>query len=361
MPTPMIDWVIADWVAERMARRGEPATAALAGIDLAPLAADAERRVIAYTGLVPRGPMPPPEAIDRSQWAKANLASTRAMMEPLLDAAASKLGPVKGTGRLWLGAVSSAEIGVLIGFMAQRVLGQYELILLDELADGQEPRLLFVLPNLADAVGRFEADELEFVTWVTLHEVTHAVQFGGVPWLRDYLASQIRELMDSAQQRMNVERRAGGLPTREDLARLGRTAQRVGRAALRLDLLGMVGSPRERAVMDRVQAVMAVVEGHAEHVMDAVAPELLPSLPELRTAMDKRRKQQSGVAKYLGKLLGLELKMRQYTQGKAFCDQIVAQAGTGALNHVFSSPEALPTLAEIQDPAAWLERNRAYL
>jgi coenzyme F420 biosynthesis associated uncharacterized protein len=244
--------------------------------------------------------------------------------------------------------------------MAQRVLGQYELILLDELADGREPRLLFVLPNLSDAISRFEADELEFVTWVTLHEVTHAVQFGGVPWLREYLAAQIRELMESAQERINVERKPG-LPTREDLIRAGRGALRVGRAALRLDLLGMVGNQREQAVMDRVQAVMAVIEGHAEHVMDAVAPELLPSLPKMRAAIDKRRKQQRGVAKYLGKLLGLEMKMRQYTQGKAFCDQIVAQAGTAVLNHLFSSPQALPTLAEISDPAAWLERNRAHL
>jgi coenzyme F420 biosynthesis associated uncharacterized protein len=349
----MIDWVIADWVAERMASRGEPATSALGEIDLRPLATDAERRVVAYTGLVPLGPIPAPEGIDRSEWARTNLSSTRAMIEPLLDAAAGKLGPAKGTGRLWLGAVSSAEIGLLIGFMAQRVLGQYELILLDELADGQQPRLLFVLPNLADAVGKLEADELEFVTWVTLHEVTHAVQFGGVPWLREYLASQVRELMESAQQRMNAQKRSR-LPTREDVVR-------VGRSALRLDLLGMVGTPRERAVMDRVQAVMAVIEGHAEHVMDAVAPELLPSLPDLRAAMDKRRKQQRGIAKYLGKLLGLEMKMRQYTQGKAFCDLIVAAAGTGALNHLFSSPQALPTLAEIKDPSAWLERNRANL
>lgn len=349
----MIDWVIADWVAERMASRGEPASSALAGIDLRSLAADAEQRVVAYTGLVPSGPIPTPEGIDRNEWVKTNLSSTRTMLEPLLDAAAGKLGPAKGTGRLWLGALSSAEIGVLIGFMAQRVLGQYELILLDELADGQEPRLLFVLPNLADAVARFEADELEFVTWVTLHEVTHAVQFGGVPWLRDYLASQVRELMESAQQRMNVQQRSR-LPTRE-------TVVRVGRATLKLDLLGMIGTPRERAVMERVQAVMAVVEGHAEHVMDAVAPDLLPSLPDLRAAMDKRRKQQRGVAKYLGKLLGLEMKMRQYTQGKAFCDRIVTEAGTGALNRMFSSPQELPTLAEIVDPALWLERNRANL
>jgi len=123
----------------------------------------------------------------------------------------------------------------------------------------------------------------------------------------------------------------------------------------------MVGNQRERVVMDRAQAVMAVIEGHAEHVMDAVAPELLPSLPELRRSMDKRRKQQRGVSRYLGKLLGMEMKMRQYTQGKAFCDRIVDASGTGALNHLFSGPKALPTLAEIENPDAWLERNRAYL
>jgi coenzyme F420 biosynthesis associated uncharacterized protein len=349
----MIDWVIADWVAERMAGRGEPTSPAVAAIDLRPLAEDAERRVVAYTGLTPLGPLPAPEGIDRSEWAKTNLASTRAMIQPVLDAATGKLGPAKGTARLWLGALSSAEIGLLVGYMAQRVMGQYELILLDELADGQAPRLLFVLPNLADAAGRFEADELEFVTWVTLHEVTHAVQFGSVPWLREYVAAQVRELMESAQQRVNSQR-TPRFPSRADLAR-------VGRAALRLDLIGIVGNKRERDVIDRAQAVMAVIEGHAEHVMDAVAPELLPSLPQLRSAIDKRRKQQRGLSKYLAKLLGLEMKMRQYTQGKAFCDQLVAAAGTGALNHLFSGPEALPTLAEIESPGAWLERNSAHL
>jgi coenzyme F420 biosynthesis associated uncharacterized protein len=356
MPPPVIDWVIADWVAGRIAGRGGPSRvpeSLVSEIDLGPLAADAERRVIAYTGLVPTGPTPPPEGIDRHEWAKSNLASTRAMIEPLLDTAAGKLGPAKGAARLWLGAASSAEIGLLVGFMAQRVLGQYELILLDERAAGHEPRLLFVLPNLDDAVRRFDADPLEFVTWVTLHEVTHAVQFGAVPWLREYLASQIRELMASAEQRLEV-RKTRRLPTRADVAR-------VGRAALRLDLVGMVASERERTVIDRAQAVMAVVEGHAEHVMDAVAPELLPSLPDLREAMDKRRQQQRGLAKYISRLLGLEMKLRQYTQGKAFCDQIVTAAGVGALNHVFSSPETLPSLAEIENPAAWLARNRAFL
>ena len=110
-------------------------------------------------------------------------------------------------------------------------------------------------------------------------------------------------------------------------------------------------------MLDRVQAVMAVIEGHAEHVMDAVAPDLLPSLPKLRAALDRRRQSQSGLSRLVARLLGLELKLRQYEQGKYFCDEIVRARGTAALHHLWSSPEALPTLAEIQDPAAWLARE----
>jgi coenzyme F420 biosynthesis associated uncharacterized protein len=188
---------------------------------------------------------------------------------------------------------------------------------------------------------------------VTLHEVTHAVQFGGVPWLREYLATQIRELMGSAEERMEVPRRPR-LPSRDALAR-------VGRAAIRLDVLGMVTNERERSVIDRSQAVMAVIEGHAEHVMDAVAPELLPSLPQLRGSLDRRRKEQRGLAKYVGRLLGFEMKLRQYSQGKDFCDRIVEVAGVDALRYVFSAEEALPTLAEIEAPDAWITRNRQHL
>jgi uncharacterized protein (DUF2342 family) len=154
MGTPMIDWVVAEWVAGQIVNRtaGGGEAGRLGEIALQPLVDVAQQRVVDYTGLVPVGPIPVPEAIDRHEWVQANIISTRAMLDPLLDIAASKLGPAKGTGRLWLGLTSSTEIGVLIGFMGQRVMGQYELILLDERADGQQPRLLFVLPNLQDAV-----------------------------------------------------------------------------------------------------------------------------------------------------------------------------------------------------------------
>ena len=139
------------------------------------------------------------------------------------------------------------------------------------------------------------------------------------------------------------------LPTRPEL-------RRMGSALRRGDLISIVASPGERDTLDRVQAVMAVIEGHAEHVMDAVAPDLLPSLPQLRAALDRRRQSQSGLSRLVAKLLGLELKLRQYEQGKYFCDAIVRAAGPEALTRVFSGPEALPTLAELAEPTAWLRR-----
>lgn len=123
------------------------------------------------------------------------------------------------------------------------------------------------------------------------------------------------------------------------------------------DLIGLVMSPGERAVVDRVQATMAVIEGHAEHVMDAVAPDLIPSLPRLRNSLDQRRRTQSRISRLIGKLLGLELKMRQYERGKIFCDFIVREGGREALLYVFSSPQTLPTLDEIEAPATWLSRT----
>ena len=206
-----------------------------------------------------------------------------------------------------------------------------------------------MLPNLGQAVRAFGANEREFMTWVTLHEVTHAVQFSGVPWLHGHVAGLVRELLDKAELRLDTPRKLRA-PTSEEV-------RRVAGALRHGDLLTVVTSTAERDTLDRVQAVMAVIEGHAEHVMDAVAPDLLPSLPRLRSALDRRRRSQSGLSRLVARLLGLELKLRQYEQGKFFCDAIVRARGTAALEHVFSGPEALPTLAELDAPAAWLART----
>jgi coenzyme F420 biosynthesis associated uncharacterized protein len=344
----LVDWVVAEWIASRVAGLGAAAEGAGATtIDLAALATDAEARVVAYTGLTPSAPLPAPEGVSRSEWVAANLSSMRRLMDPMLAKAGDGLGPLKPAAQLTIGFTVSGEVGLLVGYMAQRVLGQYELVLLEEV-DPPPPRLLFVLPNLAKAVTGFKADEREFLTWVTLHEVTHAVQFGGVPWLQPHLGGLVQEIMASAEVRLDTKRRFR-LPSRDGL-------RRVGGALRRGDLISVVTNDGERDTLDRVQAVMAVIEGHAEHVMDAVAPELLPSLPHLRQSLDDRRQNQTLISRIVGRLLGLELKLKQYERGKIFCDAVVAAAGPAALTQVFSAPVALPSLAEIEDPAAWLKR-----
>jgi coenzyme F420 biosynthesis associated uncharacterized protein len=344
----MIDWIIAERLATFVAGEGD---AELPTVDLAPLAVESEQRVVAYTGLVPAQPLPAPEGVGRREWIISNIGSMRALLDPVLSRAGANLGPLRPAVQIGVGLVLSTEVGVVLGYLAQRVLGQYELVLLDEAVKDRPPRLLFVMPNLGQAVRSFEADEREFMTWVTLHEVTHAVQFAGVPWLHPHVAGLVQKLLASAEVRIDAPRKLR-IPSREEMREL------VG--ALRDgDLISIVTTTAERETLDQVQAVMAVIEGHAEHVMDAVAPDLVPSLAKLRAAIDRRRRSQTGLSRLVARLLGLDMKLRQYEQGKQFCDAVVAEAGVAALHHVFSSPEALPTLAELADPHAWLERTSA--
>ena len=342
----MVDWFLAQRLARYVA--GEPDTQPPRA-DLQALADDSAERVIAYTGLTPARPLPPAEGISRAEWIAANVGSMRALLDPPLSRVGEGLGPTKHAVRLGAGVVLTAEVGVVLGFLAQRVLGQYELVLLDTTPEDRPPRLLFVLPNLGAAGAAFGADEREFLHWVALHEVTHAVQFAGVPWLQPHMAAMVRELLSHAELRIDA-RRALRMPSRDDLERLV-AAVRNG------DIVSLVASEQERATLERMQATMAVLEGHAEHVMDAVGAPLLPSLPQLRAALDARRRSQSAPARLLAKLLGLEMKLRQYEQGKRFCDAVVGEAGVEALNRVWADPAMLPSSAELDAPLAWLERT----
>ncbi|MHB1835892.1 MAG: zinc-dependent metalloprotease [Solirubrobacteraceae bacterium] len=341
----MIDWILAERIAAWVAGSTD---APAPDCDLAALAAESQRRVTAYTGLEPMRPLPAPEGIDRREWVRANTGAMRALLDPVLTRAQEARKMASGA-KLAAGALVTGEVGVVLGYLAQRVMGQYELVLLDEGADPSPPRLLFVLPNLGQAVRAFDAREEEFVTWVALHEVTHAVQFSAVQWLHGHLSGLVAQLLKSAQLRVE-RRRSPRLPSTAELFDAGR-ALRSG------DLISIVTTPAERETIDRVQATMAVIEGHAEHVMDAVAPDLLPSLPQLRAALNRRRHSQSATSRLLARLLGMELKMRQYEQGKAFFDAIVRAAGTDAMARAFSEPEALPSLAELTDPGAWMRRT----
>jgi coenzyme F420 biosynthesis associated uncharacterized protein len=340
----LVDWFLAEKLATWVAGTAEGARPAA---DLAWMARDAEERVVAYTRLEPRSPLPAPEGVERPEWIRANVSGMKALLDPVLGKVGGS-GPLRPAMRLVAGVALTGEVGIILGLMGQRVLGQYELVLLEE-AGRRPPRLLFVMPNLGGAVRSFGVDEDEFVRWVALHEVTHAVQFAGVPWLQAHLAGLIRRLLEAMELRVDA-RRSARLPTGDDLRRLV-DAVRAG------DLVSLVAKAEERQTIDAIQATMAVVEGHAEHVMDAVGAEVLPSLPRLREALERRRRSASAPAKLLMRLLGLEMKLRQYTMGKAFCDAVVAEGGIERLNDVWTSPDRLPTGGELADPELWLRRT----
>ena len=336
----MIDWGLAERIAAGVAGTPSGGTA-LAG-DLVAVTSEARERVIAYTGLTPVREIPQPEAVDRREWLRMNLRSMRATMQPLEDKLSGG-GPLRAAGGLLVGA----EIGGLTGYLSQRVLGQYELVLLDA---ASPERLLFVAPNLREGARRLDVEEADLVAWVGIHEVTHAVQFTGVPWLREHMAGELRALLETVDVDVDLAKLPSSLPSLDDLRGAVDRFRDGG-------LVTMVAGPERMAILDRVQATMAVIEGHAEHVMDAVGEGLLPTLPELREALDRRRREKPPAVKLLERLIGLELKMRQYELGRSFCDGVVERGGIETLNRVWSSPAAMPTLPELEAPQSWIERT----
>ena len=322
--------------------------------DIQHWSARAEDEVRRFTGLVPAHDLPDPEPVLREEWAEANVEALAELLAPVGERLEQRLvsaGPLAGPLRVAAQATLAAEVGLVVGFLATRVLGQYDLSLLGH---ERAPRLLFVSANIAGAAREMDVDGESFLAWIALHEVTHAFQFAGMPWLRGHLGGLLEDYLETVDVRIR-RGSAGGLPSMPDPARLVDAFREGGLAAL-------VQTHEQRAIMDRVQAAMAVVEGYSEHVMDALGVDVVPDYPGLREAMERRRRSRSAPERILFRLLGLDMKMRQYELGRRFCAAVVEQAGMEALNQVWSAPEALPTLSELEAPAAWLarvERERA--
>jgi coenzyme F420 biosynthesis associated uncharacterized protein len=335
----VIDWNLAGQVARGIAGlqpAGDPAPFER----LSTPAAESERLVSAYTGLTPSAPLPVAEAVGRAEWIDSNLASLGGVLDPVAAKISTKLGPFGGAA----GALLGLEAGAVSGFLGGRVLGQYEFPVLDATAPA---RLLFVAPNLGHAARTLDADADQLLRWVALHEITHALQFGGVPWLREHIAGLVGQLLAA------VDVDPSGLLRLPDASDLRGMLDRVREDGL---AFVAIGNDR-RGLLESAQAFMALLEGYAEHVMDAVGASMLTDLEAMRAAMDRRRHERSGLLRVLEKLIGLDLKLRQYQVGKAFCDGIVARGGIAALNRAWAGPEALPMLAELDDPAGWLART----
>jgi len=305
--------------------------------------------VAGYTQLALASPTPPAEVVSRAEWAAVNLDTLSHILDPVaarLDERLAFAGPLAGALRAAAAATLAAEAGLVMGYLSTRVLGQYDVSLLGAETD---PRLLFVGPNLDGAVRDLDVDADSFGRWICAHELTHVFQFQGVPWLREHMSGLLRRYVATLEVRIESGS-AGGLPSLPDPARLVEAFREGGLAAL-------VQSPEQRALMDEIQAAMSVIEGYSEHVMDAIAADVIPGHEKLREAMDRRRRSRSAPQRIIERLLGFDVKMRQYELGKKFADAVVAAGGMEALNRVWASPEALPTIDELQHPKGWLKRT----
>src|SRR3954453_17169069 len=342
----MVDWTLARQVARFAAGNGD--APGLDSPDFESRVGATERVLSDYTGLSAVEPIPAPETVSRADWAEVNVRSMADMLEPVTEGLGKRFtgaGAFAGPLRIAAGATVAAEIGLVVGYMSQRVLGQYELSLLET---DRPARLLFVEPNLARAIHDLDVDADSFLSWIGLHELSHAPQFSGVPWVRGHMGSLMRSYLATVEVR--IERgSAGGLPSIPNPARLLESFRGGG-------LVALVQTREQRTIMDQVQAAMSVIEGYSEHVMDAVGADVLPSYEGLRDAMERRRRSRSAPERVLQRLLGFEMKMRQYEQGKKFSDAVVEGHGVAMLNRVWESPEALPTLAELRSPESWVRR-----
>ncbi len=299
-------------------------------------------------------PARPPlaELVDRREWAASalgTLAAAFASLEARLAGELSLPWPLGAAARRAIGLGAGAEAGIVAGYAAQRVLGQYDFSLFGE---ERAARLLFVAPNIDLARSDLRADRELFLRWIALHETTHVLQFESVPWLAPHLRRLAGELLEAAGSGIDPAR-LGSL-----VGRLAREPRALVRSLLRGELTRLLADPPALAVLDRLQATMSVIEGHAEHVMDVGAGRD-PRLAALRRRLEERRARRGGLGELVSRLLGFELKLRQYELGKRFWDAIAERLGERAPALVWSGPAMLPDLAELERPELWLERVAA--
>ena len=348
----LVDWDLAVRAATRLARPGPAVSRAQAHEAVAELRACAVAstpHVGAATGLaVPAGEGV--LVVDRTGWAAANVAAFRSLLGPPAAAAARRRNRPLSPVATAVGArVTGAEVGSLLAYLSSRVLGQYD-IFGEPSAAGPPGRLLLVAPNVLHVERELAVDPADFRMWVCLHEETHRVQFMANPWLRGHLVGRSRALVgDLMEEPSAVVNRLTA--TLKDLPELLRSGQASGTG-----LLELIQTPEQRQVLAELTAIMSLLEGHADVVMDDVGPQVVPTVGEIRRRFTRRRAGQGALDQLLRRLLGLEAKMRQYADGAVFVRAVVDKVGMDGFNRVWTSPETLPLPTEISDPAAWVRR-----
>ncbi|BCO97682.1 zinc-dependent metalloprotease [Mycobacterium intracellulare] len=337
-----VDWQFAATVGRRLARPGPPSsdyTRRQVIDELVDAAAKAEPLVRDVTGLVAGGAVPAARIVDRPQWVAAAAESMRVMMN----------GAEKPRGFL-TGRVTGAQTGAVLAYVSSGILGQYDPFATDNGA--RAGCLLLVYPNVIAVERQLRIEPSDFRLWVCLHEVTHRVQFTANPWLPDYMS-----------QALGLLTRDAGDDLGEVVSRLADYARNRGNqnsdanSAGILGLVRAVQSEPQRHALDQLLVLGTLLEGHADHVMDAVGPIAVPSVATIRRRFDERRhRKQPPLQRLLRALLGLDAKLSQYTRGKAFVDHVVGQVGMARFNAIWTGPETLPLPIEIEEPQRWIDR-----
>ncbi len=346
-PATPVDWSVAAGTGQALAGGGpsvDPAEARSAVRELREITSVAESHVRELTGLGEGLPLRDGEVVDRPGWVKAAVQGLAALTDGALPATYS--GPLGSV----LAGTAGVQAGMVLAFLSSRVLGQYDPFGAND-HDG-EGRLLLVAPNIVGAQRALGVPAADFRLWVCLHECTHRLQFTAVPWLRDYFAGEVGRLLSSID-----ESALDALSRLPEALRIARERLRSGtKTAGPVGLIELFQSPEQRQLLDSLIALSTLLEGHADHVMDAVGPAVVPSVAVIRRRFAERRKGGGLLDRLLRTLLGVEAKVRQYAEGSAFTRHVVDTVGMTGFNTVWTSPETLPTRAEIADPDAWLRR-----
>jgi coenzyme F420 biosynthesis associated uncharacterized protein len=372
----LVDWQLAARVGRRVAGGSELPARAAWSRQFTELSTTADRAVAELTGL--GGELPPPvaEPLDRGQWVEANLATLRRILRPLAEKVAERKawkasGPVPTAMRSSTRAIAGAQAGTLLGYVGQRVLGQYDLPMPgpdqaaangdpvparstgappwgspDPSADG-EGTVWYVVPNIVATERRHRFRPNDFRLWIALHETAHRRQFRGVPWLPGHIQGLLDEYLGSVEV------------DDEALKRLTQRLQGLARRVIageRIELLDLLVTPEQRTIVDRVQSTMTVLEGHGEFVMDELGDRLVPGHRHMHDTLRARRNAPGAAERLIQQLLGFRQKLDQYAMGEKFVRRLFERGGMAAVNQVFAEPAALPTMDEVRDPDRYLAR-----
>ena len=345
-----VDWAYARVVAKRVGGSGPqiPLNEAKSAVaELRESAAAAAPLIAERTQL--HAPADPGSVavVDRAGWTDANALAFRALLDPLTRRIQSRQDSTKSPVGSIGSRIAGAEVGAALGFLSTKVLGQYELF---TEAPAVPPRLLLVAPNIVQLERELGVSPSDFRLWVCLHEETHRVQFTAVPWLGPWLQSQIQGYLETVDL---------------DGGQLVHRLKQIGGAllgALRgLDVVAVLEegmTPAERELLGRLTGVMSLLEGHADVMMDDVGPDVLPTVSTLRRKLQQRRTNPSSSEAFVRRLMGMESKLAQYRDGAAFVRAVISEVGLDGFNRVWTSPETLPSRAELHDARAWVERTR---